>query len=68
MSCSKTPVLTSFASKIIMHFKENDQFDHTGELDDVLDSSFFSTVQIDEEDEEDDSTMPEEYFRKITDL
>ncbi|MEP4594832.1 MAG: hypothetical protein ABJZ92_01390 [Cyclobacteriaceae bacterium] len=51
-----------------MHFKENDQFDHTGELDDVLDSSFFSTVQIDEEDEEDDSTMPEEYFRKITDL
>ena len=51
-----------------MDFKEDDQFDLTGELDDVLDSSFFSEGRIDDEDEEDDSTMPEEYFRKITDL
>ncbi|MEO9477637.1 MAG: hypothetical protein ABJG41_18980 [Cyclobacteriaceae bacterium] len=51
-----------------MDFKEDDQYDNLGELDDALDSSFFSEDHIDEEDEDDDNTMSEEYFRKITDL
>lgn len=45
------------------------QYDsHEQEIDDTLDTSFFSTSEDDEEDDDPQTDLKDSYFRKISDL